>query len=108
MTEPNTFWLTVTNIVLGAAVVLCCLFLAALVFCEIVSRRDRHKSLEAEVSHDFEEMFGVPRAGAAGLRVAPAATAAPARIRLCARLCACVRRVRARITGLFRRKATGE
>ena len=61
MTSPRTFWLTVTNAVLGLAVVACLLFVCAEELRAALSKRAKRRSFDAELDHDMEEMFGVPR-----------------------------------------------
>lgn len=59
--DPRTFWLTVMNIALGAAVILCLLATTAALFGHLLSRRIRRRSIEAELNHDMQRMFGPPR-----------------------------------------------
>jgi hypothetical protein len=61
MTDPRTFWLTVMNVALGAAVILCLLAIAAALFCHLLSRLIRRRSIETELNHDMQRMFGPPR-----------------------------------------------
>jgi hypothetical protein len=59
MSDPRTFWLVVTNIVLGAAVVLLILGLATGVLCELVVKLKKRHSAWAELDRDMQRMFGV-------------------------------------------------
>jgi len=57
MIAQNTSWLTLTNILLGVAVVLCAV-IAALGACYgVLSSLKKRKSYEAELDHDMDEMF---------------------------------------------------
>ena len=58
--DPKTFWLTVTNIALGAFVVICFLVIAVGLLCEVLRRPRKRKSYRAELNHDMHEMFGFP------------------------------------------------
>ena len=62
LTDPRTFWLTVTNITLGAFVVACFLVVAIGVLCGILRGSRQRKSDGAELDHDMHEMFGFPHA----------------------------------------------
>jgi hypothetical protein len=57
MGSPNTFGLTLTNILLAALVVLAVLAVLLGTLCEIVSERKKRASYEAELDHDMREMF---------------------------------------------------
>jgi hypothetical protein len=57
MARPDTFWLTLTNIVLGALVILCVLVTALALLCEILSKQRKKRSYGAELNHDMHEMF---------------------------------------------------
>jgi hypothetical protein len=59
MSDPRTFWLVVTNIVLGAAVVLIILGLATGVLGELVVKLRKRHSAWAELDRDMQRMFGV-------------------------------------------------
>jgi len=58
---PKTFWLTVTNIALGAFVVACFLVVAIGLLCEILRRPRQRRSDRAELNHDMHVMFGFPQ-----------------------------------------------
>lgn len=58
--EPNTFWLNMANIVMGAAVLLCFLAVALAAGCAIASRYVHRRTYRRELNHDMEEMFGPP------------------------------------------------
>lgn len=68
MVRPDTFWLTLTNIVLGALVVLCFLVIALGTLCETLSKRKKQRSFESELDHDMQEMFAATRSSVAVLR----------------------------------------
>ena len=61
MGDPKTFWLTVTNIALGAFVVICFLVVVAGLICEALRGPRKRRSDRAEVDHDMHEMFGFPQ-----------------------------------------------
>ncbi|MGD0499423.1 MAG: hypothetical protein ABSC23_13410 [Bryobacteraceae bacterium] len=61
MADPRTFWLTVMNVALGAAVILCLLATAAALFCHLLSRAIRRRSIETQLDRDMQRMFGPPR-----------------------------------------------
>ena len=73
MDNPNTFWLTLTNILLGALVILGFLIVLLGTLCEIVSKLKKRSSFQAELNHDMQEMFAgasplaaLPRSGGIG------------------------------------------
>jgi hypothetical protein len=68
MARPDTFWLTLTNIVLGTLVVLCFLIIALGTLCETLSKLKKRRSYEAELNHDMQEMFAATRSPVAALR----------------------------------------
>ncbi len=57
MMRQNTSWLTLTNIVLGALVILCFLFVALGSLCETIAKAKKRRSYEAELDSDLEEIF---------------------------------------------------
>ncbi len=61
--EPNTFWLSVANIVLGAAVLLCVLAVAVGAVCAVSLRVLHRRRYRAELNHDMAEMFGSHQPG---------------------------------------------
>ncbi len=65
MLRQNTSWLTLTNIVLGAMVVLCFLFVALGTLCETIAKARKRRSYEAELDSDLEEMFALDHPHAA-------------------------------------------
>jgi hypothetical protein len=67
MGSPETFWLTLTNIVLGVAVVLCLLIMALGVCCKALAKLKKDRSYDAELNRDMEEMFGSSRSSVAAL-----------------------------------------
>ena len=65
MTVQNTSWLTLTNILLGAAVVLCALIVAVGACCGVLSELKKRRSYEAELDRDMDAMFALHPAGTA-------------------------------------------
>ena len=57
MAKADSFWLTLTNIVLGAVVVLCVLMVALGGLCETLSNLKKRRSYTAELNHDMHEIF---------------------------------------------------
>jgi len=57
MHDPRTFWLTVTNIALGAAVVLLILGIATGALCETVARWRQRRRLVEELDRDMHRLF---------------------------------------------------
>lgn len=62
MPDPRTFWLTVTNLVLGLVVILLLIGVATGVLCEFVSRFRKRRSADEELERDMHEMFPRPHA----------------------------------------------
>ena len=58
MPEHDTFWLIVTNIVLGALVAFLLGFAACAVVCHLVTRWRHRRTLTREVDRDWEHYFG--------------------------------------------------
>jgi multisubunit Na+/H+ antiporter MnhG subunit len=58
MAVPDTFWLTLTNILLGAVVVLCILAVTACVTYEIISRAHKRHADSVELDRDMRRWFG--------------------------------------------------
>jgi hypothetical protein len=52
ITDPKTFWLNVTNLVLGLVTLICCLVIAKAVISELWARR-RHAVLKAPDPHSL-------------------------------------------------------
>ncbi len=52
ITDPDTFWLTATNVVLGLVTLVCCVVVAAAVVQEIVVRMRRAHALRSLASDD--------------------------------------------------------
>ncbi|HTS66431.1 MAG TPA: hypothetical protein VMH28_30615 [Candidatus Acidoferrales bacterium] len=60
MNDPSTYWLTVTNVVLGIVTLICCAAVAVGVFQEVVARRRKSAAtsqLDREVA-DLVSSFG--------------------------------------------------
>ena len=83
---PKTFWLSLTNAVLGAAIVLCILVIVAGLLCGSISAVRRRRHYRTELDRDLEEIFGAPHPGSGP---SPAA----GRPGILAHFCACVRTV---------------
>jgi hypothetical protein len=58
MKDPRTIFLVVTNIVLGAAVLLLILGVVTGTLCELVVKLKRRHDAEAELDRDMHHMFG--------------------------------------------------
>ena len=58
MSDPRTFWLVVTNIALGAAVVVFILGVVTGVLCELVVKLKKRHAASAELDRDMQRMFG--------------------------------------------------
>jgi len=57
MDDPQTFWLTITNIALGAATLLLVLAVAAGIFGELLSRAKKQRTL-AGLDAELKFLFG--------------------------------------------------
>ena len=57
MHDPRTFWLVVTNIVLGAAVVLVIFGLVTGVVCEFARKLSKRHAVWHELDEDMRRMF---------------------------------------------------
>lgn len=60
MSDPRTFWLTITNIVLGGLVIALVVGIATGTLCEIVAKLRRRHSMENELERDMRRLFGSP------------------------------------------------
>ncbi|KAA0227379.1 hypothetical protein KJ068_15685 [bacterium] len=58
--NPETFWLNVTNIALGVATLICCVVLAAGVLQEVVVRLRRRAEVPAKLD---DHAFALPKLG---------------------------------------------
>ena len=58
MSDPRVFWLVLTNVVLGAAVVVVILGIATGVLCELVAKVKRRHAAWAELDRDMQRLFG--------------------------------------------------
>ena len=58
MSDPKTFWLVVTNIALGAALLVLILGVVTGVLCEIVVKLKKRHAASAELDRDMQRMFG--------------------------------------------------
>lgn len=59
-TNPETFWLNVTNIALGVATLICCVVLAVSVLQEVVVRLRKRAEVQA---HLDDHVFALPKLG---------------------------------------------
>jgi hypothetical protein len=57
MRDPRTFWLTVTNIALGLAVVLLVCGIVTGVVCEFVAKFRKRHGISNELDEDMRQMF---------------------------------------------------
>ena len=57
MQDPRTFWLTVTNIVLGLGVVSMLFGVLSGVLCEVLAKRRKHRKVSREIEEDMRRMF---------------------------------------------------
>ena len=67
--DPQTQWLTVTNIVLGAVVAVCLIVIAAGIAHEVVSRIRKRWRLDAEIDSDMHRLFDDRTFDVAGLGI---------------------------------------
>ena len=58
MSDPRTFWLVVTNITLGALVVLLILAVVTGALCELISKLKKRHAAWDELDRDMQHMFG--------------------------------------------------
>jgi hypothetical protein len=58
MSDSRTFWLVVTNIALGAALVVLILGVVTGVLCELVVKLKKRHAAQAELDRDMQRMFG--------------------------------------------------
>ena len=58
MADSRTFWLVLTNLALGALVLLAVGGVLISLVRECVARHRKRHRVEAELDHDMEEMFG--------------------------------------------------
>ncbi len=58
MHDPRTFWLVVTNIVLGLAVILLVIGVTTQVLCNFVARLRKRHATEREIDEDLKAYFG--------------------------------------------------
>jgi hypothetical protein len=57
MDDPQTFWLTVTNIAVGAATLLGVLATVGGIGYELISERRRRRAILAEIDADLRRLF---------------------------------------------------
>jgi uncharacterized membrane protein len=65
LSDPSTYWLTITNISLGVVTVLCCLAVAFGVVQELAARRKKKAAEAAGLAPSFSDghSFGLPQLG---------------------------------------------
>ena len=65
MSDPSTYWLTITNIMLGVVTVLCCLAVAFGVVQELAARRKKKAAEASGLAPSFSDghAFGLPQLG---------------------------------------------
>ena len=61
MSDPRTFWLTITNIVLGIAVILAIVGVVTGVLCSKVAEWKKRRSVDSELDSDMHELFHTPK-----------------------------------------------
>jgi len=61
MHDPRTFWLTVTNIALGVALVLLILGILTGSVCDLVARLKRRRTLGNDIDREMHRMFHGPK-----------------------------------------------
>ena len=57
MSLPDTFWVTLSNLVLGFLVVLAALFAVLATLGGVISTMKKRRAFRAELNHDMHEMF---------------------------------------------------
>lgn len=57
MRDPRAFWLILTNILLGAAVLVLILGVLTGVLCEAVAKWRKRHAISAELDRDIERLF---------------------------------------------------
>jgi hypothetical protein len=60
MDDPRTFWLTVTNVVLGLAVLLLILGVLTGVLCDYVAQLRKRRALLRDLDRDMHRLFLMP------------------------------------------------
>jgi hypothetical protein len=58
--DPRTFWLTVTNIALGLAVVVLILSLVTGTMCDFVAKLRKRRAVRHEIEEDMRQLFRHP------------------------------------------------
>jgi hypothetical protein len=58
MSDPRTFWLVLTNIALGVAVVVLILAVVTGTLCELILKLKKRHAAGAELDRDMHRMFG--------------------------------------------------
>jgi len=89
MLRSETFWLTLTNILLGAALIVCVLILVLGDICDALSAVRKRRSYRVELNHDMREIFAATPARVATLgdgSAKPAHRLLEALCRICRRL----------------------
>ena len=61
MHDPQTFWLTVTNVILGLAVALIVIGVVTGALCDAVLNWKKRRGLSTELDRDMQHLFGYTR-----------------------------------------------
>jgi uncharacterized membrane protein len=59
--DPRTFWLVVTNVLLGLIALVAVLGVVTGVLCELWTRRRRRRAMMNEIERDARNLFSNPR-----------------------------------------------
>jgi len=57
MRDPRSFWLTMTNIVLGVAVFVLLAGVVTVVLCDLIARLRQRRKVSHELDEDMRRMF---------------------------------------------------
>ncbi len=58
--DPRTFWLTVTNIALGLALLVLIVSLVTGTVCDFVAKLRKRRAIRHEIEEDFRHLFHHP------------------------------------------------
>lgn len=61
MSDPKTFWLVVTNIALGLALLVLILGIACGALCDFLAKLKQRRVMMAELDRDLHHLFGESR-----------------------------------------------
>jgi hypothetical protein len=62
VSDPSTYWLTITNITLGVVVLICFIAVAFGIVQEVAARRKKRTAL-SEIDQEFSTLFGTDSGG---------------------------------------------